>query len=137
MAFLRKNTEDPQVDLTPMVDVVFLLLIFFMISTTFIDTPGIDIKLPASSAETPIQAPEEITVYLAKNGEIHYEKEEISFAELTSLLKSYHAQAAGMTFLLLADRDARHGKVVQVMDVAREAGFGKLAIGTERKKEAP
>jgi biopolymer transport protein ExbD/biopolymer transport protein TolR len=134
MAFLQKKTEDPKVDLTPMVDVVFLLLIFFMISTTFIDVPGIDIKLPASSAETPIQAPEEIKVFLSKSGDLLYEDEEISFKDLTSLLKSYRGRAGGMTFLLLADRDARHGEVVQVMDLAREAGFGKLAIGTERKK---
>ncbi|MBN2429788.1 MAG: biopolymer transporter ExbD [Deltaproteobacteria bacterium] len=137
MAFLRKKPEDPKVDLTPMVDVVFLLLIFFMISTTFIETPGISIKLPSSSAQASVQAPEEIKIYLAKNGEIFFKENTLSFNELTSLLMSYRGEAGKMTFLLLADQDARHGKVVQVMDLAREAGFGKLAIGTERKGEKP
>ena len=137
MAFLRKKPEDPKVDLTPMVDVVFLLLIFFMISTTFIETPGISIKLPSSSAKTSVQKTEEIKIYLARNGEIHFKENKLSFKELSNLLLSYRGQAADMTFLLLADRDARHGKVVEVMDLAREAGFGKLAIGTERKGEEP
>jgi len=60
MAFLRRKREEPRVDLTPMVDVVFLLLIFFMISTTFVETPGIEVKLPESSSSITEKAPEEI-----------------------------------------------------------------------------
>ena len=56
MAFLRKKRESPRVELTPMVDVVFLLLIFFMISTTFVETPGISVKLPESSSQKRAQA---------------------------------------------------------------------------------
>jgi len=137
MAFLRKKPEDPKVELTPMVDVVFLLLIFFMISTTFIETPGISIKLPQSSAKTLLQKPEEIKIYLSREGDIVFREQEMSVGELRSLLLSYRGKAADMTFLLLADRDSRHGKVVQVMDLAREAGFGKLAIGTEMKRGEP
>lgn len=135
MAFLRKKEEDPKVDLTPMVDVVFLLLIFFMISTTFIETPGLSIKLPQSSATTVTQSSEEIRIYISREGEIAYKNEPLTVSELTSLLMSYRGQARDMAFFLFADRDARHGRVVQVMDLAREAGFGKLAIGTERKGE--
>ena len=137
MAFLRKKQDDPKVDLTPMVDVVFLLLIFFMISTTFIETPGITIKLPQSSSEVVVKTPEEIKVYLSKAGKIVHKDQEMSVEQLASLLLSYRGKAAEMTFLLLADRESRHGKVVQVMDLAREAGFGKLAIGTERKRGKP
>jgi biopolymer transport protein ExbD len=137
MAFLRKKPEDPKVDLTPMVDVVFLLLIFFMISTTFVETPGISIKLPQSSSDAVAKTPEEIKIYLSREGEIIYKEEKLSTEQLSSLLLSYRGNAASMTFLLLADRDSRHGKVVQVMDLAREAGFGKLAIGTEKKMGEP
>ncbi len=137
MAFLRKKSEDPKVDLTPMVDVVFLLLIFFMISTTFIETPGISIKLPQSSSDMVAKTPEEVKIYLSREGEIIYKDETLSTEQLSSLLLSYRGNAASMTFLLLADRDSRHGKVVQVMDLAREAGFGKLAIGTEKEMGEP
>ena len=137
MAFLRKKPEDPKVELTPMVDVVFLLLIFFMISTTFIETSGISIKLPQSSAKTLVQKPEEIKIYLSRGGEVVFKDKRMSVEQLAALLLTYRDKAADMTFLLLADKDSRHGKVVQVMDLARDAGFGKLAIGTEMKRGEP
>lgn len=137
MAFARKKREEPRVDLTPMVDVVFLLLIFFMISTTFVETPGISIKLPESSSQVVEKQPQEVKVYLSKEGEIYLEKNRLSLEEFRSRIGSYQDKARDMTFLLLADQDARHGRVVQLMDAAREAGFGKLAIATENSGNRP
>lgn len=135
MAFFRKKREAPRVDLTPMVDVVFLLLIFFMISTTFVEAPGISIKLPESSSQQRKQEPEEIKVYLSKEGHIFLGDERLEQEELARRLRSYGNRAAEMTFLLLADEDALHGKVVALMDMAKENGFEKLAIATEYPKK--
>jgi len=123
-----------------MVDVVFLLLIFFMISTTFVETPGISIKLPESSSQMAEKPPNEIKVYFSKDGEITFKEkdlkeERVDLEELRRRLGVYGEEAKTMTFLLLADEDARHGKVVQLMDAAREAGFGKLAIATENPRK--
>jgi biopolymer transport protein ExbD/biopolymer transport protein TolR len=137
MAFIRKRREDPRVELTPMVDVVFLLLIFFMISTTFVETPGISIKLPESSSQMAEKPQEEIKVYFSRSGEITLNEERVELEELRRRLSGYGEKARTMTFLLLADEEARHGKVVQLMDAAREAGFGKLAIATESPGEKP
>lgn len=137
MAFLRRKREDPKVDLTPMVDVVFLLLIFFMISTTFVETPGITIKLPESSSRMEERAPKEVKVYLSKEGKIYLENKLLTRAQLDERLRGYGARAGEMTFLLLADKDSRHGRVVQLMDAARQAGFGKLAIATESDRKGP
>jgi biopolymer transport protein ExbD len=131
MAFFRKKREEPKVELTPMVDVVFLLLIFFMISTTFIETTGISIKLPESSSQMIEKDPEEVKVYLSKKGEIYLKENRLSLEKLQAQLVGYGEKARAMTFLLLADREARHGQVVQLMDAARQAGFGRLAIATE------
>ena len=128
MPFVRRKRENPRVDLTPMVDVVFLLLIFFMISTTFIETPGINIELPQAGAPAVTREPEEIRVYLGRDGEIQLGDERLALAELRRRLQA--GPSAGKTFVLLADRDARHGMVVQLMDLARKSGFGKLAIAT-------
>ncbi|SRR6056297_1702212 len=136
MAFLRKSTEVPRVDLTPMVDVVFLLLIFFMISTTFIETPGLSIKLPESSAQAIDREPEELKIFLSSEGDIYHGEENLSLEEFKILLQTNTDTAAGTTFLLMADKEARHGKVVTLMDLAREAGFRKLAIATEEKRAA-
>lgn len=135
MPFIRKRREEPRVDLTPMVDCVFLLLIFFMISTTFIETSGIAIQLPESSSQQIEKAPEEVRVFLTAREEIMFRNEQVTFPELQRQLSDFREKAAGSTFILEADQGARHGKVVELMDAAREAGFGKLAIATEPRRE--
>jgi biopolymer transport protein ExbD/biopolymer transport protein TolR len=134
MAFLRKKREAPRVDLTSMVDVVFLLLIFFMISTTFVEAPGIDVKLPESSSQASKPEVREIKVYLSQTGEISIGQEKVTREELEKRLRAYGAEAKDMTFVLLADRDARHGEVVRLMDMAKLAQFKTLAIATEYAK---
>lgn len=134
MPFLPKRSiEEPRVDLTPMVDCVFLLLIFFMISTTFVETPGLTIKLPESTAQTIAREPKELKVYLDKDGQIFHQDRPISLDQFKSLLREPGVDAGKTTFLLLADREARHGRVVMLMDLAQGAGLGKLAIATEQR----
>lgn len=135
MSFLRKSNEEPRIDLTPMVDVVFLLLIFFMISTTFVESPGISIKLPESSAQTIEREPQEIKIYLSREGDIYHRDKRITLSTFKSLLAEHQADAKNTTVLLLADQESRHGKVVTLMDLARDAGFVKLAIATEQRKK--
>ncbi len=135
MSFLRKPDEEPRIDLTPMVDVVFLLLIFFMISTTFVESPGISIKLPESSAETVEREPKEIKVYLSREGDIYHRDRKITLDDFKELLAEHQSDAEETTVLLLADQESRHGKVVTLMDLARDAGFVKLAIATEQRKK--
>jgi biopolymer transport protein ExbD len=135
MSFLRKQEDDPRVDMTPMVDVVFLLLIFFMISTTFVETPGISIKLPESSSQTVDREPKEIKIYLSREGDIYYQDKKISLEDYRGVLAQHQSEAERTTVLLLADQDSRHGKVVTLMDFARDAGFVKLAIATEQRKK--
>ncbi len=136
MAFVRKQSEAPRVDLTPMVDVVFLLLIFFMISTTFIETPGLSIKLPESSARALDREPQELKIFLSSAGEIFHRDQRISLEDFKSLLRDQGPRAGETTFLLMADKEARHGRVVSLMDLARDAGFGKLAIATDPGTQA-
>ena len=134
MGFRRRIQEVPKVDLTPMIDVVFLLLIFFMISTTFIERPGLTINLPASSSEQIKLNQKEVQVYLAENGDIYLKREKVTLDNLLQHLQSFDALTAKkMTFLLMADKAAQHGNVVQLMDAAKVAGFGSLAIATDKK----
>src|SRR5512139_3686335 len=130
MGFLPKRGRgtEPYVDMTPMVDCVFLLLIFFMISTSFVETPGLTIKLPEASSQAIAREPKELKIYLDKAGQIYHLDRPISQEQFMGLLRQPGAAARETTFLLLADRDARHGRVVALMDLAKEAGLGKLAI---------
>jgi len=130
--FRRRNQiEEPKVELTPMVDVVFLLLIFFMISTTFVETPGISVNLPESSSELLEKEPKEVKVYLTAST-ISLGDEKLTMAQLQQRLIGMQGQAAESTFVLYADLKVRHGRVVEVMDSAQQAGFTKLAIATEK-----
>jgi len=135
MSFLRKSSEEPRIDLTPMVDVVFLLLIFFMISTTFVESPGITIKLPEASSQPVEREPQELKIYLSREGDVYYLDRKISITDYKKLLAENRSNADNMTILLLADQESRHGKVVTLMDLARDAGFVKLAIATEQRKK--
>ncbi len=134
MGFSRKKRNEPNVDLTPMVDVVFLLLIFFMISTTFVETPGLSIKLPETSSVVAERDPEEIKVYLSREGEVFIKDKPYTLEALPDYLRSFGKKSQGMTFMLLADKEARHGVVVELMDMAQAAGFSKLAIATRERR---
>jgi biopolymer transport protein ExbD len=134
MAFRRRMKDAPRVDLTPMVDVVFLLLIFFMISTTFIETQGLTIKLPKASASKVPKQDKEVQVYLSKDGDIFLHEEQLSLEQLQVKLAGYGESAGRTMFLLMADREAQHGGVVQLMDLAKRSGFEKLAIATEKRE---
>ena len=135
MGFRRRNLETPRIDLTPMIDVVFLLLIFFMISTTFIEGPGLTINLPESAAQKLKKTPRDLHVYLTASGEIYLEKQPVSLLQLRQRLQGYGGDAGEMTFLLMADQGARHGDVIQLMDAAKKAGFENLAIATDQPAE--
>ena len=136
MGFSRKKPEEPRVELTAMIDVVFLLLIFFMISTTFIERPGLRVELPEAGANAIKIDNKEVHVYLSAEGDIYLERDKVSYEELEEAINAYlPQQAKQMTFLLMADKAARHGKVVALMDAARNAGFGQLAIATDKAQQ--
>ncbi|TYO99697.1 outer membrane transport energization protein ExbD [Geothermobacter ehrlichii] len=134
MLIRRRSEEEPRVDLTPMVDVVFLLLIFFMISTTFVETPGIDIKLPESSLTVSEKKPDEVQVYIDRDGNLFFQGKKTGIGQLRKKLARSMAGNRKATFVLMADKEVRHGLVVEVMDVARSAGFYNMAIATESRR---
>lgn len=132
MGFRQRLIEAPRIDLTSMIDVVFLLLIFFMISTTFVEKSGLKIDLPDSSSQQLMQEEQELQIYLTTAGQIFLDRQLITLPALRQKLAGYGPAAKQMTFLLMADKDALHGKVILLMDLAKTAGFGSLAIATDK-----
>jgi biopolymer transport protein ExbD len=137
MNFRRKEREGAQLDMTPLVDVVFNLLIFFMLSTTFVTTPGIKINLPeASSKELKVQE-KEVRVALTKKGKIYLNRKLVTLDDVRKILKQKARINPKMLVIIQADAQVTHGKVVEIMDIAKTSGLSKLAIATrpiKRKK---
>ena len=134
MRFTTKTKIEPNIDLTPLIDVVFLLLIFFMITTTFVSTPGIKVKLPQTKSREVSEERAEINLVLTTDQEIFLGDKKISEQELSREFLAAHARNPDTTVILRADQAATHGFVVRIMDLARQAKLSRLAIAT---KEMP
>src|SRR5690606_17207920 len=118
------------IDLTPMVDVVFLLIIFFMLTTTFITVEsGLPVDLP--EAQTATSSPSELpTVTINGLGELFFGGAQVTEAELPAMVRQA-LQSSGQTSVVLrADSSAQHGQAVPVMDILRQAGAERIVIAT-------
>jgi biopolymer transport protein ExbD len=129
MNFGRHSQDDLTLDVTPLIDVVFLLLIFFMVTTTFASRSGIGVKLPEAQAkERPPGHVVELT--LTTKGELFLDKGKVATGGLAAALAATAKAHPGEVVVIRADAAVPHGRVVKAMDAARAAGFHKLAIAT-------
>ena len=120
-----------QAPLTSLIDIVFLLLIYFLLTTNFMVDEGIKIKLPNASATSP-QTQKEITIVVDKKGRAFLENHEIPLNELFATLKERLKGREDGLVVIKADRAVILNKAVQVMDVAKAAGAGRLVLATEK-----
>lgn len=128
----RGRAASPTLDLTPMVDVVFLLVLFFMVSTTFITSEtGLPVDLPQaqSSMARPADLP---TVSVTADQSIFLGGAQMSLEDLGSTLAAMMQATGYTTVVLRADSQVPHGFAVQVMDAIKQAGAQSIAIATEQ-----
>lgn len=120
-------------DITPLVDTVFNLMIFFALSMNFISFPGMKVNLPKASSATTIKERKNLEIVITANGRVYFEKKEIKNVreEMVKLFKEGKYKAV----VVKADRGTPHGRVVEVLDAAKSAGFRKFAIATEFTKK--
>ncbi len=131
MRFAVSRRDDPMIDVTPMIDVVFQLLLFFMVTTTFISSPGIQVDLPRSSSEVVISDKKDINIWMTAEGAVYADDEPVTNARLTELFRAKARAEPNTMVVIKADQGVSHGRVVAVMDLARNHGLSKLAIATE------
>ena len=137
MNFRKEQEENFALDLTPLIDVVFLLLIFFMVSTTFTKESHLEIDLPQSSSEPAKSAVKEIEVIISAKGEFSINDRALVNNQEETLKKAVQKLSGGDTkvpFIITADAKTSHEFVVRVMDVAGQLGFVQLSITTQRTK---
>ena len=127
---IKKSGFGSTVDLTPIVDTVFNLLIFFALSLNFAATSGgINVKLPKAQTVEPVKA-EQLTINLTKDGKLYLNDKLITLDKLNDTLRQN--QKKDSLIVIRADSSVEHGRVIEVMDIARTNGFSKLAIAVER-----
>jgi biopolymer transport protein ExbD len=119
-------------NVTPLIDVVFNLVLFFAVSSTFLEQPGIKLALPEAQ-KTDLQKIDKAVVFITKDQQIRLRDKEVSFDNLGSLLKDEMEQSLDKTLIVNADKEVPHGLVVKIMDLARQNGVLKLVIATEQK----
>lgn len=139
MKFQRSIKEEVNVNLTPLIDVVFLLLIFFMVTTTFSRNTNILINLPEATGETAEQQPIEIEILVAQNGTYSVNGRQLVNAQIETLMRTVAEVSGGDTtipLIITADANSTHQSVVTAMDAVAQLGFTSLNIAT-REPDTP
>ncbi len=129
MQFKLKSKRRVVINITSLIDVLFLLLIFFMVTSTFLEQPGMKLELPsARSAETAMV--EKLVLFIGPDGRIVFNDQTVALGDLEAVMKEALPTAKEKTLVLKADRTVQHGTVVTVMDIAKRVGLTKLVVGT-------
>lgn len=131
MQFSRPTQPTASINIAPLVDVVFLLVIFFAVSTTFLETAGLRLELPSSTSTAPKES-QELTVLLGEDGTLSFDGEILDHETLGLRLQAALEGKERKLVVLRADRSARHGEVVRLIDLIRDAGAEDLTLDAKR-----
>ena len=127
-----RQEEDADIDITPMLDIVFIMLIFFIVTATFVKESGIDVTRP--DAETAIkQNRVAILIAIRDNNEIWINRRKVDLASVRANIEKLHAENPQGGAVIQADRQAETGVLVEIMDQVRLAGVDAISIAAEEK----
>ncbi len=128
---IPQESEESGVDITPMLDVVFIMLIFFIVTATFIKEAGIDVDKP-DAATAVVQEKASILVAIDAEDRVWINRRETDIRSLRAIIERLHAENPKGTLVIQADRDSRNETLVQVMDQSRRAGLYNIALATSQ-----
>jgi biopolymer transport protein ExbD len=125
-----QESDETEVNVTPMLDVVFIMLIFFIVTASFVKEAGIDVNRPdAATAERKERG--NILVAITENGQIWINKRQVDPRAVRANIERMHAENPQGSVVIQADENSRNGLLVQVMDAARLAGVYEVSIAAE------
>ena len=139
MKFKRASREELAINMTPLIDVVFLLLIFFMVTTTFSRETRLLVSLPEARAEAAESNPTQIEILVARDGSFSINGRGLVNSRIETLVQGLEIESGGdhsLQILLIADAEATHQSVVTAMDGIGQSGFTRLNIATQRPQES-
>jgi biopolymer transport protein ExbD len=129
--------EEPEINLIPMIDVLLVILIFLMITTTYSKFAGLEINLPTADAQAQQDKPNEIDVVVMASGGVMINKSPVSggVEAIAQSLQRAAAGAADPVVVINADAKAAHQNVIDVMQAARNAGLTHISFATQQKQQ--
>ena len=138
MKFRRRPQRDNSINLTPLIDVVFLLLIFFMVTTTFTRETRMLISLPEAEAESIVSEQKTVELVVSKDGSYAVDGQSLINRDIKTIMAALKDASAGdnqMPLVITADALSTHQAVITAMDAAGRLGFETLNIATQQPQE--
>ncbi|UAA37769.1 biopolymer transporter ExbD [Paraneptunicella aestuarii] len=126
----RAEEEDASIDMTPMLDIVFIMLIFFIVTTSFVKEAGIEVNKPDASNATK-QKSANIFIAINEDGDVWMDKREVDVERVRANIERMLAEQPTEVVIIQADEKAEHGKVVEVMDQVKAAGISRISVAAK------
>ena len=137
MNFQRgRGQEEPEINLIPMIDVLLVILIFLMITTTYSKYAGLEINLPTADAQQAAEQPNEISVVVSVQGDVMVNKSAVGARDVESIalaLRRAAGAAKDPVLIISADAKAAHQSVIDVMQAAQQAGLSHISFATQHQ----
>lgn len=134
MAFRKRYKEDPEINLIPLIDVLLVILIFLMVTTTYSKYAELQINLPTADAEKQPDRPNEINITVNAAGQYTVDRQSVSFTNVSALSDAMRRAAGDLkdpVVIINADAKASHQSVIHVMEAARLAGYTHVTFSTQ------
>jgi biopolymer transport protein ExbD len=127
-----RNRERLHIDVVPLIDVVFVLLIFTIMMVTFTDETGLDVRKPSAQSAT-YQGAKTLLIGISPEGTIHIHGKQVSLERLAQVVSVESKRQSDPTVVIVADKMAQVGRAVEVMDACLQAGVKKVSIAADRR----
>jgi biopolymer transport protein ExbD len=134
MYYVKKARRKPEMQLAPLIDMVFLLLIFFMVATIFPDDTGIEVQKPQSATSNKLPK-EHLLFLISKTGEVWFSGHKVDLKEVSKIIESQLEIQPDVMVLVDPDKKAETDYLIKFLDEARRGGARNLAIGTKEKSK--
>jgi len=131
MKLLEKPPKKIALNITPLIDVLFILIIFFTVSSTFLEQPGIELKLPDAESSK-VHTAQKVIVYVDKYDNVYLNDNQIELQQLPDLVMVSLTEQNEKSVVLRADSEVDHGMIVHIMDVLRKKGIYKIIVSTQK-----
>lgn len=123
-----EEVEESEIDITPMLDVVFILLIFFIVTATFVKESGLDVSRPDNQEATTKEEKDNILITIGPNNGIWVNRRKTDIRRVTANIERLHAEMPEATVVIMPDKESNTDTLIRVMDASREANVYNISI---------